>query len=113
MDEELVDESVGNTLKPIITRARANPSRIHDIRTAARAYREHALETLADVMDTGRDAARVAAASVILAYSDGKPGEGRGENGDVQQSSAIDTSRLSPEQLKTLLDLMLIARGDK
>jgi hypothetical protein len=83
---------------------------MHDIRTAARAYRELALETLADVMQTGRDTAKVSAALGLLAYSDGKPHEGTAMV-SAEGTPVLDLGRLTSDELRTMLELTRKAKG--
>lgn len=104
------DDYIGNTIVHA-TRARATKMLVADVRQIAASYRVEAIETLLDVMNTGKCSSRVAAAMGLLAYSDGKPTESI-TMGKASESTQIDMSRLSGDELATVARLMSKARGE-
>lgn len=89
---------------------------VSDVREHSRIYSGEALEALADVMRSAKDSkARVAAANSLLDRAWGRPAEKlehTGADGAPIQTQRLDVSKLAPDELRLMTELMLKARAE-
>lgn len=65
-----------------------------------------------DAIEVGPSAKdQISASHLCMSYWLGNPDKPSGDSIDEQASGGIDTSKLSPDELRTLLELMLKAKG--
>ncbi len=111
--DEIDAPEIGNSL-PSRARARAigRPKIDVDIRAVAQEYSEDVMRAMAEIaLDPNEKAqSRVAAGQLVIGYAHGKPSEPTPESIGAKQQNNLDTSKLTPEELRTLLELSLKAR---